>query len=130
MLDNLATNLNATVRFYPSNMILNVHSDVSYLSAKNTKSCADGHFFLDWQPDDKRPIRLNGSIVTLCTILKFVAASVAEAELCAMVLNAKEAKIIRLTLEELGHPQLPTPMYCSDATAAGIANNIVKRQQS
>ena len=109
MLDYLATNPNTQVRFYPSNMNLNDHSDASYLSAKDTKSRAAGHFFLGWEPDDDRPIRLNGPILTLCTILKFVAASAAEAELGAMFLNAKEAKIIRLTLEELIHPQPPTP---------------------
>ena len=32
MLDYLATNPNATVRFYTSDMILNRHSDASYLS--------------------------------------------------------------------------------------------------
>ena len=47
-----------------------------------------------------------------------------------MFLNEKEAKIIRLTLEDLGHPQPPTPMHCDNATAAGIANNTVKRQRS
>ena len=47
-----------------------------------------------------------------------------------MFLNAKEAKIIRLALEELGHPQPPTPMHCDNATSVGIANNTVKRQQS
>ena len=47
-----------------------------------------------------------------------------------MFLNSKETKIIRLTLEELVHPQLPTPMHCDNATAAGIANNTVKQQQS
>ena len=130
MLDYLATNPNETVRFYQSDMILNEHSNSSYLSAKNAKSRAAGHLFLGWQPDDKQPIRLNGPILTLCTILKFVAASAAEAELGAMFLNAKEAKIIRLTLEELGHPQPPTPMHCDNATAAGIANNTVKRQRS
>ena len=130
ILDYLATNPNATVRFYPSDMILNVHSHASYLSEKNAKSRAAGHFFLGWQPDDKQPIRLNGPILTLCTILKFVPASAAEAELGAMFLNTKEAKIIRLTLEELGHLQPPTPMHCDNATAAGIANNTVKRQRS
>ena len=41
MLYYLATNLNATVRFYPSDMILNVHSDASYLSAKKRQeSCS------------------------------------------------------------------------------------------
>ena len=47
-----------------------------------------------------------------------------------MFLNSKEAKTIRLTFEELGHPQPPTPMYCNNETAAGIANNTVKRQPS
>ena len=111
-------------------MILNVHSDALYLSAKNSKSRAAGHFFLGWPPDDKQPIHLNGPILTICTILKFVAASAAEAELGAMFLNTKEAKIIRLTLEELGHPQPPTLMHCNNATAPGIANNTVKRQRS
>ena len=130
MLDYLATKPNATVRFYPSDMILNVHSDASYLSAKNSKSRAAGHFFLGWKPDDKRPIRLNGPILMLCTIFKFVAASVVEAKLGAIILNAKEAKIIRLTLEELSQPQPPTPMHFNNATAAGITINTVKRQRS
>ena len=107
-----------------------MHSDASYLSEKDSKSRAAGHFFLGWEPEDERPIRLNGPILTLCTIFKFVAASAAEAELGEMFLNAKEAKIIRLTLEELGHPKQPTPMHCNNATAAGIANNTVKQQQS
>jgi hypothetical protein len=37
----------------------------------------------------------------LCTVLKLVAASAAEAELGALFLNAKEAKVMRITLEEL-----------------------------
>ena len=130
MLDYLATNPNAKVRFYPSDMILNVHSDASYLSAKHAKSRAAGHFFLGWEPDNKRPIHLNRPILTLCKILKFVAASAAESELGAIFLNAKEAKMIRLTIEESGHPQPPTPMHCDNATAASIANNTVKQQRS
>ena len=107
-----------------------MHSCASYLSAKNAKSRAAGNFFLLWQPDDKRLIRWNGPFLTLCTILKFVAASAVEAKLGAIFFNAKEAKIIRLTLEELGHPQTPIPMHCDNATAAGIVNKIVKRQRS
>ena len=68
MLDYLATNTNAKLRFYPSNMILNVHSDASYLSTKNAKSRAAGHFFLGCQPHDKQPIRLSRPILPLCTI--------------------------------------------------------------
>jgi hypothetical protein len=34
-----------------------------------------------------------------------------------------------MTLEELGHPQPKTQVQCDNATAVGIANNTVKRQQ-
>eukprot|EP00804_Cyclotella_cryptica_P005729 CCRYP_000072-RI/>CCRYP_000072-RI protein AED:0.42 eAED:0.42 QI:0/-1/0/1/-1/0/1/0/186 len=111
-------------------MILNVHSDASYLSVKAAKSRAAGIFFLGSIPKNNTPIKLNGAIAVLCTILKFAAASAAEAELGALFLNAKEAKIMRLTLHELGHPQPPTPIHCDNSTTIGIVNNTVKRQKS
>eukprot|EP00804_Cyclotella_cryptica_P022287 CCRYP_018106-RA/>CCRYP_018106-RA protein AED:0.35 eAED:0.38 QI:0/0/0/1/0/0/3/0/579 len=48
----------------------------------------------------------------------------------ALFLNAKEAKIMRLSLHELGHPQPPTPIHCDNSMAIGIVNNTVKRQKS
>ena len=71
-----------------------------------------------------------GAIHTLCVILKFVASSAAEAELGALFLNAKAGKIIRLILEELGHPQPPTPIHCDNSTCVGITNGTVKQQRS
>jgi hypothetical protein len=130
LLDYLATNPDATMRFKASDMILNIHADASYLSARGGKSRASGHFFLGWNPTDDQPIRLNGAFFTLCCILKFVAASAAEAELGALFMCAKEGRIYRLTLQELGHPQPPTPIHCDNATAAGIANGTVKKQRS
>jgi hypothetical protein len=130
LLDYLASHPDATVRFHASDMILNIHSDASYLSETRARSRACGHFFLGWLPKDGEPIRLNGALFTLCTILKFVASSAAEAELGALFLNCREGRIIRLILEELGHPQPATPVHCDNATAAGIANNTVKRQRS
>ena len=56
--------------------------------------------------------------------------SAAEAELGALFETCKEGKVIRLILEELGHPQPPTPVHCDNATATGIANNNVKKQCS
>eukprot|EP00804_Cyclotella_cryptica_P014612 CCRYP_012661-RA/>CCRYP_012661-RA protein AED:0.22 eAED:0.22 QI:0/0/0/1/0/0.33/3/0/717 len=128
-LDYMATHPDARIRYYASDMVLNVHSNASYLSVKNAKSRAAGIFFLGSLPKNIQPIRLNGAIAVLCTILKFVAASVAEVELGALFLGAKEAKIIRLTLEELGHPQPPTPIHCDNSTTVGIVNNTVKRQK-
>jgi hypothetical protein len=66
----------------------------------------------------------------MCTILKLIAASAAEAELGALFLNAQEAKIMQLILTELGHPQPPTPIHMGNTATVGIVNNTVKRQQS
>ena len=54
----------------------------------------------------------------------------AEAELGSLFLNAKEAKVIRLILTEMGYPQPPTPIHVDNATAVGIANNTIKKQRS
>ena len=129
-LDYMATHPNAKIRYYASDMILNVHSDASYLSVPNARSRAAGIFFLGSLPQADKPILLNGIIHVLCTILRFVAASAAEAELGALFLNAKEAKVMRLTLEELGHPQPPTPIHVDNSTTVGIVNNTIKRQKS
>lgn len=129
-LDYMATHPDAKIRYYKSDMILNVHSDASYLSAPNARSRAAGIFFLGSIPENSKPINLNGAIHVLCQVLKFVASSAAEAELGALFLNAKLAKILRLTLEEMGHPQPPTPIHIDNSTTVGIVNNTVKRQQS
>ena len=130
LLDYMATNPNAVVRFYASDMILNLHSDASYLSAGQGRSRAGGYFFLGSTPRDNQDIQLNGNIHITCAILKLVAASAAEAELGALFLNAQEARILRLTLLEFGHPQPPTPVHVDNTTAVGIVNNTIKRQRS
>jgi hypothetical protein len=58
-----------------------------------------------------------------------VAASAAEAELGALFLNAQKAKVIHLVLEELGHPQPPTPIHIDNTTTVNIINNTTKQQQ-
>eukprot|EP00804_Cyclotella_cryptica_P025221 CCRYP_010322-RA/>CCRYP_010322-RA protein AED:0.44 eAED:0.45 QI:0/-1/0/1/-1/1/1/0/172 len=78
------------------------------LQPKRTQQ-SSRHFFLGSLPQQNKSILLNVTIHVLCTILRFVAASAAEAKLGALFLNAKESKIMRRTLKELGHPQPPTP---------------------
>jgi hypothetical protein len=111
-------------------MLLQVHSDASYLNEPDGRSTAGGHYFLGKPPIDNQPIFLNGPIYSLCTTLKHVAASAAEAELGALFLNTQEVKILRLILQEMGHPQPPTPIHCDNSTAVGISNSTVKRQRS
>ncbi len=118
------------MQFHTSDMVLNIHSDASFLSEANAYSRACGHFFMRWKADPTKPIKLNGAYFTLCAILRFVVASTAEAKLGALYLNCKQATIFRLTLKEMGHPQPPTPIHCDNPTAVGIANNTVKQQRS
>jgi hypothetical protein len=129
-LDYMATHPDAKIRYRASNMVLNVHSDASYLSAPHAQSRAGGYFFLGSTPRDRSPIQINGAVHVTCTICKLVAASAAEAELGTLLLNAQEAKVIRLVFEELGHPQPPTPIHIDSTTNVGIVNNTIKQQRS
>ncbi len=128
-LDYLASNLEAKVRYHASDMIMNIHSDTSYLSETNARSRACGHFFMGWMPKNGEPIKLNGAFYVNTTILRFVVASAAEAELGALFHNSQDGIIFRQTLTDLGHPQPKTPVHCDNATAVGIANKTVKRQR-
>lgn len=58
--------------------------------------------------------------------LKLVAASSAEAKLGALFLNAEQAKIFEITLEELSYLQLPTSMHINNSTTVGTDNSIMK----
>ena len=124
------THPDARIWFRASDMVLNVHSDASYLSAPKARSRAEGYFFLGSLPKANEPITFNGVFYVFRTILKLVASSAAEAELGALFLNAKQAKIIKITLEELGHPQPPTPIHVDNITTVGIVNSTIKRQKS
>jgi hypothetical protein len=66
----------------------------------------------------------------MATQLPSLHSSAAEAELSALFLNCKEGIICRLSLKELGYPQLHTTVHCNNATTVGIANNTIKRQRS
>ena len=56
--------------------------------------------------------------------------STSGAEMGTFFLNIHKKHIHHLTLEELGHPQPPTPISCDNETAVGIVNGTVKRQRS
>ena len=90
-IDYMWTHPNVIIWYHASDMILNDHSDASYLSAPKACSCAGGYFFLGSIQQDRDPIKLNGAIHITCTILKLVATSTAEAELGTLFLNAQKA---------------------------------------
>jgi len=108
-------------------MILNLHSDASYLSAARVRSRSGGYLFLGSPTKDGKPISLNSNIAVTCAIIKIVAASAAKVELGALFINAEEAKIIQSILSGLDHPQPPTPIHVDNMAAVDIVNNTIKR---
>jgi hypothetical protein len=106
MLDYLETDPDATIRYHASDMILNIHSDASYLSVSNARSRLGGLFLLG----NKSPKQdtLNGSILNVAAVIKNVVASAAESEVGACFHSAQSGAPLRVTLTELGHTQPPT----------------------
>ena len=94
------------------------------------RSRAGGYFFLGSMPKNGEPIILNGNIYVLSTVIKLAASLAAEAELGSLFLNAQQARIIRLILQEIGHPQPPTPIHIDNSTCIGIVNNTQKWSKS
>ncbi len=82
ILDSFTMHLHAKIRYKKSYMLLGIHC------SPKAKSSAAGHFFLRWIPQDRQPTKLNGPIHVLTSLLRFVAASAAEAELDALFINA------------------------------------------
>jgi hypothetical protein len=116
-LDFMATHPDAKQIYPASDMVLNVYSNASYLSATNACSRAGGYFFLGSIPHDGSPIQINGAIHVTCTILKLVAASAAEAELVHFSLMLKKPKSYGLSLKNLDihnhqHPSTLTHHNC------------------
>ena len=68
LLDYAATHPDAKIRYRASEMILQIHTDASYLSEPKARSRTAGHYFLGWFPQTNQPIHLNGAIHTLCTV--------------------------------------------------------------
>jgi hypothetical protein len=126
LLDYLAMHADAKIRFYKSGMIINIHSDASYLSEQKACSRACGHFFMGSAPVNRQPIKLNGAFYTNLVILKFIVASAAEAEFGALFHNCQDGIVFFQTLADMGHPQPKTPVHCDNATVVGIGNNTIR----
>jgi hypothetical protein len=120
LLNYVATQPNAVLTYEKNGMILAIHSDASYLSKATARSQAGGHFFCS--KDSENPCN-NGAVHNVSKILKAVMSSAAEAELCALYINACKAVPMRQLPEEMGHKQPKTPIKTDNSTAFGVINN-------
>ncbi len=106
-----------------TNMVLNIHSNASYLLEPKAQSHACGHVFMGWTPKNGKPIHLNGAFHVISTILWFAVSPTGEAKLGALYHNCQTGIIHRLTLKKMGHTQPKTPVHCNNATAVSVGNN-------
>ena len=107
-------------------MVLQSHSDAAYLVAQHSRSQMGGFHFLGSHDRTK----FNGHIFVLAKIIQNVMASAAEAEIGALFMNAQQGVLIRNCLNDLGHPQPPTPLTTNNSTARGIIRGTMKQKMS
>ena len=117
LLDYVATHLNAGIRYVASDMILNFHSEASYLLEPKAKIRAGGHFWIGNKDDEDFN---NRAIVTLSSVIKHVMSSSSESELVALFYNCKAALPLHVNLEEVGHRQPMMPVTIDNSTAHGL----------
>ena len=72
----------------------------------------------------------NEAVLTIAQIIKAVMSSAAEAELGALYINSREAIPQRHLLEQMGHPQPPTPIQVDNTTALGVVKNTIQPKRT
>jgi hypothetical protein len=122
LLDYVATYPNDGIVYRASDMVLCAHADAGYLNETKSRSRAGAHIYLS--EDDPIP-RFNGAVLTIATIIKFVMASAAEAELAALFIAAREMVPHRQTLIDMGWPQPRSPVQTDNSTAIGVTNKTI-----
>ena len=114
-----ATWPNAVVTYRPSNMVLHVHSDASYLSENEARSRAGGYHFLG-EFDHLADLPPNGSIENVSTIIDVVCSNAMEAKAAAIFINAQKAVVTCHTLADLGYPQSETSIVSDNLVGVNI----------
>ena len=89
-LDYCATHPDTKIRYFASDMILQIHSNASNMNETKARSTVGGHYFLGKPIIENKPILLNSAIYSLCKVTG-VAASAAELELGSLFLDTQEA---------------------------------------
>jgi hypothetical protein len=126
-LNYAATHQNAVLTYHTSDMVLVIHSNASYSSKQKACSRAGGHFFMS---SDTTDLANNRAVLNIAQLIKAIMSLVAEAELGALHINARKAVPTRNLLQEMGHPQPPTPIQTDNSTALGVVTSKIQPRQT
>ncbi len=113
--------------FHPSNMLLDILTDASYLSWPKAGSVGGSFHHLTRV---NGPDFVNASISVHSTGIPIVCSSVQEAEYAGSFAAAKIGTGERQVLDDLGYPQPPTVIHCDNEVAVGLAQKSVKPKLS
>jgi hypothetical protein len=122
LLDYFSTYPSESIIYQASDMVLCAHSDAGILNKTNSRSCAGAHIFLS---ENKPFPRINGAILFIPQIIKFVTALATESELTAFFVTAGEMIPHRQTLISMGWPQPKSPNQTDNSTATGVSNKTI-----
>ena len=105
-----------------------MHIYDSYLSEIGGKSIAVGHLNLTKKYKELK----HGPVITLSSIIKHVISSIPESDLEELFCECKSRMLILTMLEEVGHPQTPTPVTLENSTEHDLITqeNIPKAPKS
>ena len=123
---------NAAITYRPSNMVLWIHSDASHHGEPRSRS-RTGIFMTCGEPQFTgidNPYNVNGAVDVISSILSYVTGSTAESEYGTMYVAGTAAIPHRQCLEDLGHPQPPTPIVYDNQVAGKIANGTAKAKRT
>ena len=117
------------MQFYASDILLKIHSDASYVNETKARSIAGRYFWLGNKEESPNKIKLNGPFHFLCSLIKLVYTSAAEAELAALFLNSQKGIKMKQALEDMACKQTLMLITINNSIAAAIANQPIKRQR-
>ena len=110
LVDYINTYPNIYIRFYASDIILQVDRDAAYLVTPKARSRITGYFYLSDHSNITKHPKLNGAILVECKTLRHVVSYFAESKVAGIYHNTRITIPIRKTLQSLNHPQPPTPL--------------------
>ena len=126
LLDHVATYPDYEIIYRASDMILAAHSDTGLNNDSKARSRAGADIFLS--EDEPTPKR-NGAVLAIAQIMKLAMSLVAEVELGALYITAKETVPVRQTLIEMGWKQPQSPIQTDNSTLTGVVNKTIIQQK-
>jgi hypothetical protein len=125
-----ATHPDNELRFYESDMILEIQADASYLSRSNARSVAGGIVYLVTKGVVGPAAQPNGAVSALSQAIDVVVASVGEAQYGAVFKLAQHGAWLRVVAEAMHHAQPATMLWTDNECAEGLANDTLKIKRS